>query len=183
MKMGQDSAMRLTNQLEVRENGEDETMTSDTTHLQALIDRISIQDVVSAVTIYSDLGNPEAALAQFSDDAMVDYSSVLPGTPLTPVKEHRARIWTFLPGFDKRQHQVTNFQVSVDGDEAICISQCRAVHFLGEECWEAWATYHHKLRRTSQGWKITYQRADFIYQTGEHLVPLAEKIVAERSAS
>lgn len=156
------------------------TVYNGSEQLLALADRIAIQDVISAVTIHSDLNDPESALAQFSDDAMIDYSSVMPANPLTPVKEHRGRLSTFLPGFDKRQHQVTNFQVTVDGNDATCISQARAVHFLNGECWEAWATYHHKLQRTGEGWKISYQRADFIHQTGEHLVPLAEAVVAAR---
>ena len=105
-----------------------------------------------------------------------------PSSANVPVAEHRARLATFLPGFDKRQHQVTNFQVSVAGDEATCISQSRAVHFLGKQVWEAWGTYHHKLRRTEDGWKIAYQRADLLHQTGETLVPLATKAVSDQTA-
>ena len=151
--------------------------------LRAVEDRIAIQDVICAVTIHSDLNDPVAALACFTSDAVIDYSSVMgPASANVPVAEHRARLATFLPGFDKRQHQVTNFQVSVTGSEATCISQTRAVHFLGGEVWEAWGTYHHKLRRTADGWKITYQRADLLHQTGEHLVPLATKAVSDRRA-
>ncbi len=150
--------------------------------LQALADRIAIQDAICAVTIHSDLNNATEALAQFTDDAMIDYSSVMASTALTPVKEHRERLATFLPGFDGRQHQVTNFQIDVTGDEATCISQSRAVHILSGEIWEAWGTYHHRLRRTPSGWKISYQRADLIHQTGAHLVPKATAIVAARAS-
>lgn len=151
--------------------------------LRAVEDRIAIQDVICAVTIHSDLNDPVAALACFTSDAVIDYSSVMgPSSANVPVAEHRARLATFLPGFDNRQHQVTNFQVTITGDEATCISQSRAVHFLGDEVWEAWGTYHHKLRRTAGGWKITYQRADLLHQTGEQLVPLATKIVSDRKA-
>ena len=151
--------------------------------LRAVEDRIAIQDVICAVTINSDLDNPVAALACFTSDAVIDYSSVMgPGSANVPVADHRAKLATFLPGFDKRQHQVTNFQVSVTGEEATCVSQSRAVHFLGGEVWEAWGTYHHRLRRTENGWKITYQRADLLHQTGEHLVPLATDVVTNRKA-
>lgn len=154
-----------------------------TARLRAIEDRIAIQDVICAVTIHSDLNDPVAALACFTSDAVIDYSSVMgPDSANVPVADHRARLATFLPGFDKRQHQVSNFQVSVSGNEATCISQSRAVHFLNGEVWEAWGTYHHKLRRAAEGWKITYQRADLLHQTGEHLVPLATKIVADRAA-
>lgn len=151
--------------------------------LRQIEDRLAIQDVICAVTINSDLNEPAAALACFTHDAVIDYSSVMgPGSAGVPVKEHRERLATFLPGFDKRQHQVTNFQVSLQGDEASCISQSRAVHFLNSEVWEAWGTYHHRLRRTDLGWKITYQRADLLHQIGQHLVPLATEVVANRSA-
>jgi len=150
--------------------------------LRAVEDRIAIQDMICAVTIYSDLDNPVAALACFTRDAVIDYSSVMgPTSANVPVAEHRARLATFLPGFDKRQHQVSNFQICITGKEATCISQSRAAHFLDDEIWEAWGTYHHKLRRTDDQWKITYQRADLLHQTGEHLVPLATKIVSDRT--
>jgi len=149
--------------------------------LRAMEDRIAIEDVICEVTINSDLNNPMEALACFAQDAVIDYSSVMgPESADVPVKEHRERLATFLPGFDKRQHQVTNFQVTLCGDEASCISQSRAVHFLNGEVWEAWGTYHHRLRRTGNGWKITYQRADLLHQTGEHLVALAASVVANR---
>ncbi len=112
--------------------------------LRAIEDRIAIQDVICAVTIHSDLGNADAALACFTSDAVIDYSSVMgPDSANVLVAEHRARLASFLPGFDKRQHQVSNFQINVTGNDATCISQSRAVHFLGDEIWEAWGTYHH----------------------------------------
>lgn len=149
--------------------------------LRAVEDRIAIEDVICAVTIHSDLDSPELALACFTDDAVIDYSSVMgPDSAGVPVKEHRERLATFLPGFDARQHQVTNFQVTIEGDEASCVSQSRAVHFLNGEVWEAWGTYHHRLYRTEAGWKITYQRADLLHQTGQHLVPVATDLVANR---
>lgn len=152
-----------------------------TQRLRAVEDRLAIQDVICAVTIHSDLDNPVTALACFTSDAVIDYSSVMgPESAGVPVKEHRERLATFLPGFDARQHQVTNFQVTIEGDEASCVSQSRAVHFLNGEVWEAWGTYHHRLYRTAAGWKITYQRADLLHQTGQHLVPLARDLVANR---
>lgn len=160
-----------------------ESLASAIAQFGLVADRIAIQDVICAVTINSDLNNPAVALACFADDAVIDYSSVMgPESADVPVKEHRERLATFLPGFDKRQHQVTNFQVSLKGNEASCISQSRAVHFLNGEVWEAWGTYHHRLRRTDAGWKITYQRADLLHQTGQHLVPLATAVVASRTA-
>jgi hypothetical protein len=99
------------------------------------------------------------------------------------VEEHRRNIATFLPGFDHRQHQTTNFQITIEGDTAISRSQVRAIHAIGQEVWLAHATYHHKLARTPAGWRITYQRADMVYQSGEHLVPIAKQRVLDRQAA
>jgi SnoaL-like domain len=156
----------------------------DQMHLAALEDRIAIEDVICAVTLYSDLDKPALALDQYTDDAVIDYSSLSgPDSGNIPVKQHRERLLTFLPGFDARQHQVTNFQIVVTGDAAEAKSQARAVHFLDNDCWEAWATYHHRLRRTQDGWKITYQRADLIHQTGGDLVAKATARVTAANAS
>ncbi|MEY2927565.1 MAG: hypothetical protein RL367_2042 [Pseudomonadota bacterium] len=156
----------------------------DQTRLFALADRIAIEDVICAVTLHSDLNDPARALSQYSDDAVIDYSSLSgPHSANVPVRQHRETLLTFLPGFDARQHQVTNFQIIVTGDEAEALSQARAVHFLGQDCWEVWGTYHHRLRRTADGWKITWQRADVVHQTGAHLVAKATARVTIASAS
>jgi ketosteroid isomerase-like protein len=156
----------------------------DQARLTAVEDRIAIEDVICAVTLHSDLNDPALALAQYSEDAVIDYSSLSgPQSANVPVRQHRERLLTFLPGFDSRQHQVTNFLIQVTGDTAIATSQAHAVHFLGGDCWEVWGTYHHRLRRTTAGWKITYQRADLVHQTGEHLVAKATGRVTAANAS
>lgn len=150
--------------------------------LRRWMDRAEIQDVICAVTLHADLDEPERALAQYVPGAQIDYGAALgPESANVPVEEHRANLAAFLPGFDKRQHQVTNFDVEIDGDTATARSQCSAIHTLGDEVWVARGTYHHRLARTPEGWRITYQRVDMVYQEGAHLVPLARARVAERN--
>lgn len=147
-------------------------------------DRIAIQDVICAVTLHSDMDEPEAALALYVPGASIDYSAVSgPDSRDIPVEEHRRRLATFLPGFDKRQHQTTNFEVKVDGDTAVTRAQVRAIHTIGAEVWLVHGTYHHRLARTPAGWRITYQRADLIHQEGEHLVALAKRKVLDRQGA
>lgn len=150
----------------------------------ALKDRLEIQDVICAVTLHSDLDEPERALAQYVPGASIDYSSITgPDSADIPVETHRRNLATFLPGFDKRQHQVTNFEIAIDGDTAVTRAQCRAIHTIGDEVWVAHGTYHHRLRRTPEGWRITYQRADMVHQEGQHLVPIAKQRVLDRQAA
>jgi len=141
-----------------------------------LLDRIAIQDTICAVTLHSDLNEP---VRQYSRDAVIDYSSVTgPEFANISIQDHRDNLMKFLPGFDRRQHQVTNFEITVNGDEASARSQARAVHFIGEECWDIGAVYTHTLRRTLNGWRIVYQKADLVYQTGESLIEVAKARVS-----
>lgn len=152
--------------------------------LLALKDRLDIQDVVCAVTLHSDLDEPEAALAQYVPNASIDYSSVSgPDSADIPVEIHRANLATFLPGFDKRMHQVTNFDIRIDGDTAVSRAQCRAIHVLDGEVWLVHGTYHHRLTRTPAGWRIAYQRADKVYEENAHLVARAKQVVLDRQAA
>lgn len=155
-----------------------------TAALRALQDRIEIQDVICAVTLHSDLDEPDAALALYRPGASIDYSAVSgPGSADIPVELHRQNLAGFLPGFDKRQHQTTNFDIRVDGDEAVSRAQVRAIHTLDGEVWLVHGTYHHRLVRTDAGWRITYQRADLVHQEGEHLVAIARARVSDRAAA
>ncbi len=151
------------------------------TSLTALQDRIAIQDVICAVTLHSDMDEPDKALRLYIPGATIDYSTVSgPESSDIPVEEHRRNLATFLPGFDKRQHQTTNFEITLDGDRASSRAQVRAIHTIGTEVWLAHGTYHHRLVRTAEGWRITYQRADLVHQEGQHLVPIAKQRVLER---
>jgi hypothetical protein len=149
--------------------------------LRAVEDRLAVEDVICAVTLHSDHGEWEEALSLYAPDAMIDYSSVSgPDNRNVPVAEHRRRLLTYLPGFDKRQHQTTNFEITVKADEAQSRAQVRAIHTLGTEAWVVYGTYHHRLARTAAGWRITYQRADLVRQEGEHLIDVAKRNVLAR---
>jgi hypothetical protein len=149
--------------------------------LLALKDRIEIQDVICAVTLHSDLNEPDKALARYRPGASIDYSTVSgPDSSDIPVEQHRRNLATYLPGFDRRQHQTTNFEITIKGDEASSRAQVRAIHTIGSDVWLAHGTYYHRLVRTTQGWRITYQRADLVHQEGAHLVPIAKQRVLDR---
>jgi hypothetical protein len=61
--------------------------------LQPLGDRIAIQDIICAVTLQSDLNEPEKALAQYTEDAVISYSSVMGlESSRVPVKLRRERL-------------------------------------------------------------------------------------------
>lgn len=148
------------------------------------IDRIAIQDVVSSISLHSDLREYSEVYQYYSDDAVMDYAALLgEGNGKLPVREQRERIMEFFPGFDTTHHQASNFQITIEGDNATSRSQVRATHWLDGDSWTVAGTYYHKLRRTENGWKVCYHRFDPAYVEGVDLVERARERVKERTAS
>jgi ketosteroid isomerase-like protein len=148
------------------------------------IDRIAIQDVISSVSVHSDLKEPTEVYQYYTDDAVMDYTTLFgeEGGKL-PVRVQRQRIMEFFPGFDATHHQTTNFQITIDGDEATSRAQVRATHRIDDDRWVVGGTYHHKLRRTPNGWKISYHRFDLAYIEGVDLVERARARVNARKVA
>lgn len=150
--------------------------------LLAIEDRIAIQDVISSVTMHSDMDEPEEALKLYVPNAPIDYSSQFgAGNFNIPVEEHRRRILDLLPGFDARSHKISNFQIKIDGNTATSRSNVWAVHSLGSEAWFAYGTYYHSLTRTRDGWRISYQKAVVVFEENKSLQERARaNVIASR---
>jgi hypothetical protein len=149
--------------------------------LLAIEDRLAIEDVISSVTMHSDMDEPEEALKLYVPNAPIDYSSQFGSESLNiPVEEHRRRILDLLPGFDARSHKISNFQIKIDGDTATSRSHVWAIHALGADAWMAYGTYYHHLLRTPDGWKISYQKAVVVYEQNKHLQEQARANVISR---
>lgn len=146
------------------------------------IDRIAIQDVISAVSMHSDSKEYSEVYQYYTDDAIMEYGSLL-GDEGLPVHEQRRKIMEFFPGFDVTHHQSTNFQITVDGDQATSRAQVRATHVIDKDFWIVAGTYLHKLRRTAQGWKIYRHRFDLGYIEGIDLVERARERTATKGAA
>jgi len=150
--------------------------------LARLEDRIAVQDRIWGALIYSDLGEWAKATACYTDDAtvdLIDYDpSIWPDPKAMPVAEFRRLASQFMPGFEVRQHQVTNFQIDVEGDLAVSRSQVRAIHLIAGRIWEAHATYRHGMRRENGEWKIRSLTARIIHQSGDDLIHVARRRVA-----
>src|SRR3546814_3934336 len=63
-----------------------------------------------------------------------------------------------LAGFDATQHMVTNFDIRVDGDTAICRAHFRANHWIESRVWTVWGNYRQQLIRAEKGWKIKHHQ-------------------------
>ncbi|AEG50907.1 hypothetical protein Sphch_3308 [Sphingobium chlorophenolicum L-1] len=147
-----------------------------------LEDRIAVQDRIWAALICSDLGDWAGAAACYTQDATVDLinydPSIWPDPIGMPLAEFRRLASTFMPGFSVRQHMVSNFDILVQGEEATSRSQVRAIHVIDGQVWEAHATYCHRLRRETNGWKICHLQGSIIHQMNKELIELARRKVA-----
>lgn len=71
----------------------------------------------------------------------------------------------------KTQHNVSNFRIQVDGDEAKCITNYYAVH-LGAGQFEGkiysmWGEYNDHLLRTDKGWRISRRDYTTFFTEGD----------------
>src|SRR3546814_14865661 len=105
-----------------------------------LQDRIDIQDTLSSLTFFIDNREYARARELFTEDAVMDYSRLRPGSsPTRTAKDFLDEGDVVMAGFDATQHMVTNFDIRVDGDTAICRAHFRANHRseerrVGKEC-------------------------------------------------
>lgn len=112
----------------------------------------SITTMVNAI----DTKNWSEALSQFSDNVYVDYSS-LSGQPGNLVKAtDLVNGWKTLLAKAKTHHILSNFDISVEGNQAEAFSHVYASHVApGINYWDAYGRYHHKLKKINDQWKIT----------------------------
>jgi hypothetical protein len=133
-----------------------------------LQDRIDIEDVITAVTLFVDTHQFDRLAQLFMDDATMDYSTLFgPDQNAVPAKEFLANVSKFIPGFDSTQHMVTNFDIRVFGDRAETRSQVRASHRIGDRTWIAGSIYFHTLMRAAKGWKIKLMGVTFLFEEGD----------------
>lgn len=96
------------------------------------------------------------ATAMFTENVFVDYSS-LSGQPGGEVKAaDLVGGWEELLKKVSTHHMLTNFDISVSGDQAEVWSHVYASHAAdGLEYWDAYGRYYHKLTKITSEWKIT----------------------------
>ena len=75
-----------------------------------------------------------------------------------------------LGGCGPTQHLLGNFDIVVDGNEATCSTYVRAFHVgagdRSDLTYEICATYHDRLRRTPEGWRIHHRRMEIPIELG-----------------
>ncbi len=131
---------------------------------QDLIDRAEISDVVLGYATGLDRRDWALYRSIFMDEIEMDFGSVgIPAGVFAAEKWVRDAKRLF-DGFEATQHTSTNHVISVRGDEATCVSNMQAEHFVareqgdalapGDERWTIGGYYTNDLLRTPGGWKF-----------------------------
>lgn len=160
----------------------------NTEDLQHLVDRAAISDVVIRYATGLDTRDRALYRSCFTDPVTVDFAS-WSGRPAAtvPVDDWVASVFAVLPGFDATQHLSTNHVITFDGpDEATCVSQMQAQHYLADQpvttC-TLGGHYTNRLVRTARGWKITSCTLTVTWVTGDRgLFAMATERLRARQA-
>ena len=155
----------------------------DTISDSQLKDRLAIIDVVNNMGTLADLGQYDRLEQLFTDEVTLDYTSLFPGEVQNISSDRLMTQWqSTLPGFDATQHQITNHQITIDGDEATAVAYVRATHKLGNEMWVVGGYYVDELVRTDEGWKLKAIQYNALYEEGDRsLIEQAAANVANQN--
>jgi hypothetical protein len=152
-----------------------------------LLDRAAISDVVYAYATGLDRRDWALFRSIFTDSIEMEFSSagIRSGT-------YSADDWVrsakrLFAGFSATQHTSTNHVHDIRSDEATCVSNMQAEHFVardedegpdeGQDRWTLGGFYVNELVRQAEGWKLAKVTLNVTWQFGNPEVP---RIAARR---
>ncbi len=141
-------------------------MTELSTELQALADRIAIDDLLTRYTMAVDTFDWDRLDEVFTPDAQIDYTAT--GGTSGSFPEVKKWLAETLPMFTRLQHYVTQKDVRIDGDQArvaayffnpMAIDNADGSSFF----LEIGGVYHHELVRTDAGWRSRHLHEQLVW--------------------
>lgn len=138
--------------------------------LQRLTDRLEIVDLLTRYTRAVDTKAFGELAEVFTDDAVLDYSSV--GGPVGPPAEVAPWVGEGLAGFARHQHLLGQLEVrfaSADAAEVTAYFTNPMVSVAPdgtETLWEVGGYYHHSVRRTVDGWRSVRMVDEMVWSRG-----------------
>ena len=166
-----------------------------------LSDERQILNTINNVGYFADRNQwPQVAEQFHPKGAVLDYTSYQNASAGTSkelpklLPQQIVDAWqTVLPGYDTTHHLMGTQSVMIEGDTAQVTSNIYATHILsntkevtvkGESFWVFIGDYQHTLKKTVNGWKITFMRANMRNQLGNPKLPqLATEVVKARKAA
>jgi SnoaL-like domain len=100
-------------------------------------------------------------------NVLMDYTSFFGGEPSIQTPKQITDSWAgFLPGFDETNHQLFDFQVTVNNDLATVNNAIKGDHFIDNENWIVEGTYDCELVKTNNKWLVSKIKFNFASQSG-----------------
>jgi hypothetical protein len=132
---------------------------------QLLVDRAAITDVTIRYCWALDTKDWAVLDTVFTEDANGDLLEDVVGR--VAIKK---RVETALSRMDETQHLISNHQIVVRGDTATCRCYLQAQHVRkaahGGPNFIIAGRYEDELRRTADGWRITFRRLVVMWTDG-----------------
>ncbi|SES85325.1 alpha/beta fold hydrolase [Thalassotalea agarivorans] len=127
-----------------------------TANANELATKIQVQDTIINMVNAIDSKSWTTAESYFSDSVFVDYSSMSGQAGSNVAAKDLVSGWQSLLEHVSTLHQLSNFDVRVNGETAEVYSHVYATHIAENiEYWDIFGRYHHKLTKVKSGWKIT----------------------------
>jgi hypothetical protein len=134
------------------------------------------QQLVTQLFVATDQRDWSTIESIFDEKVTLDYSSMNgnPANSLAP-SEITAAWKSILPGFESTHHQIGNFIVNLDQNNATVFCYGTASHYLPDDQGNIWlvvGSYDFELTQQENGtWKITSMKFNFKYQDGNTGLP------------
>jgi SnoaL-like domain len=122
-------------------------------------DRLDIIQRVTGIGFFADIGEWDSLADCYAESVTVDYTRLMDGEPMT--MDRGALVDFFkssLTQWDAAQHLITNVQIQPESADVVGTSAHEyTVQVFKTRLWTIAGYFTHRLRRTSDGWKITAQ--------------------------
>ncbi len=145
-------------------------------------DEAAIATTIESVGTLADTGNFAALEKLYAPEIALDYTSLSGGEPETVSNIELMTRWArVLPGFDRTRHQISDIDVSLEGNTARATAAVVADHWIGEKHWQVSGTYIYRFDRADDGWVITSHRLEVIDEEGSREIfdPATEAVAAD----
>ena len=144
--------------------------------LQLLLDRAAISDTVHAYATGLDRRDWKLYRSIFTDEIEMDFESVGIRAGTYDADKWVRDAQRLFRGFAATQHTSSNHVHEIRGDEATCISNMEAEHFVASEPggddtpegmrWTIGGYYENGLVRSPTGWKLSRVTLNVTWQQG-----------------
>jgi len=142
--------------------------TGEDTDLRDALDRMEIVELAARLSNALDTKDWPGIERCYVPDALGEFGGSVGTAQGAPAIA--AVIRRTLQHLDASQHLVGTHVVTLDGDEAEHSCYVQAQHVLketaGGDLYIVAGTYHDRLRRTPDGWRLTYRRLDRSWSDG-----------------